>query len=55
MGITPRLIESHYEGNYGSALRRLNAITQELHAKPVGLTIEEADARIEADYRTNLY
>jgi hypothetical protein len=24
-------------------------------AKPVGLTVEEADARIEADYRTNLY
>jgi PPOX class probable FMN-dependent enzyme len=24
-------------------------------AKPVGLTAEEADARIEADYRTNLY
>ena len=32
MGITPRLIESHYEGNYGSALRRLNAITEELEA-----------------------
>src|SRR5216683_7928533 len=31
-GITPRLIESHYEGNYGSALRRLNAITRELEA-----------------------
>jgi PPOX class probable FMN-dependent enzyme len=24
-------------------------------ARPVGLTAEEADARIEADYRTNLY
>jgi hypothetical protein len=24
-------------------------------AKPVGLTVEEADARIENDYRTNLY
>ncbi len=31
-GITPRLIESHYEGNYGSALRRLNTITAELEA-----------------------
>src|SRR5882724_2138783 len=31
-GMTPRLIESHYEGNYGSALRRLNAITCELEA-----------------------
>ena len=29
-GITPKLIESHYEGNYGGALRRLNAITAEL-------------------------
>jgi hypothetical protein len=24
-------------------------------AHPVGPTVEEADARIEADYRTNLY
>ncbi len=31
-GITPKLIESHYEGNYGGALRRLNAITAELEA-----------------------
>jgi superoxide dismutase, Fe-Mn family len=29
-GISPRLIESHYEGNYGEAMRRLNAITAEL-------------------------
>lgn len=29
-GISQRLIESHYEGNYGDALRRLNAITAEL-------------------------
>ena len=29
-GITPRLIESHYETNYGDALRRLNAVTHEL-------------------------
>ena len=29
-GITPKLIERHYEGNYGSALRRLNALTREL-------------------------
>ena len=27
-GITPRLIESHYENNYGGALHRLNAITR---------------------------
>jgi Fe-Mn family superoxide dismutase len=31
-GITPKLIESHYEGNYGSALRKLNALTAELEA-----------------------
>lgn len=29
-GISPRLIESHYEHNYGSALNRLNAVTEEL-------------------------
>jgi Fe-Mn family superoxide dismutase len=29
-GMTPRLIESHYEGNYGNALRRLNALTGEI-------------------------
>src|ERR1051325_684765 len=31
-GITPRLIESHYENNYGGALARLNAIAKELEA-----------------------
>jgi len=31
-GITPRLIESHYENNYGGALRRLNAITEQLES-----------------------
>ena len=30
--ITPRLIESHYEHNYGGAIRRLNAITKELES-----------------------
>jgi superoxide dismutase, Fe-Mn family len=29
-GISPRLIESHYENNYGAALRRLNAVTEQL-------------------------
>jgi Fe-Mn family superoxide dismutase len=28
--ISPRLIESHYENNYGAALNRLNAVTREL-------------------------
>jgi superoxide dismutase, Fe-Mn family len=31
-GMTPRLIESHYENNYGGALTRLNAIAEELAA-----------------------
>jgi superoxide dismutase, Fe-Mn family len=29
-GISPRLIESHYEGNYGEAMSKLNAISAEL-------------------------
>jgi Fe-Mn family superoxide dismutase len=31
-GFSPRLIESHYENNYGGALRRLNAISAQLEA-----------------------
>jgi superoxide dismutase, Fe-Mn family len=31
-GFSARLIESHYENNYGGALRRLNAITAQLEA-----------------------
>jgi superoxide dismutase, Fe-Mn family len=31
-GISPRLMESHYEHNYGGAVARLNAITEELEA-----------------------
>ena len=31
-GISPRLIESHYENDYGNALDRLNAISDELDA-----------------------
>ena len=31
-GITPALIESHYEHNYGGAVNRLNAIAEELAA-----------------------
>jgi Fe-Mn family superoxide dismutase len=32
LGLSPRLIESHYENNYGGALRRLNAITEALES-----------------------
>jgi len=31
-GLSLRLIESHYENNYGGALRRLNALTEQLDA-----------------------
>ena len=31
-GMSPRLIESHYEHNYGAALNRLNSVTRELEA-----------------------
>jgi len=48
-GITPRLIESHYEGNYGSALRRLNAITEELEALDPAMTSAEVVNRLKRD------
>ena len=35
-GISPRLIESHYEVNYGGAIRRLNEISAQLAALPAG-------------------
>src|SRR5688572_15676243 len=31
-GLSLKLLESHYENNYGGALRRLNAITEQLEA-----------------------
>ena len=31
-GLSQRLIESHYENNYGGALRRLNAIAEKLES-----------------------
>src|SRR5688572_31707799 len=31
-GLSLKLIESHYENNYGGAMRRLNAITEQLAA-----------------------
>src|SRR5206468_10936644 len=31
-GLSTRLIESHYENNYGGALRRLNAISEKLES-----------------------
>jgi superoxide dismutase, Fe-Mn family len=31
-GLSPKLIESHYENNYGGAMRRLNAISEQLES-----------------------
>jgi Fe-Mn family superoxide dismutase len=32
LGLSPKLIESHYENNYGGAMRRLNTITAQLES-----------------------
>jgi Fe-Mn family superoxide dismutase len=37
-GISARLIESHYEHNYGAALNRLNAVTEELQGLDIKAT-----------------
>jgi len=43
LGLSPKLLESHYENNYGGALRRLNAIAEQLesldYAKTPGYVI----------------
>jgi Fe-Mn family superoxide dismutase len=48
-GISPRLIESHYEGNYGSAVRRLNALSDDLDALDPATTSAEALGRLKRD------
>jgi Fe-Mn family superoxide dismutase len=48
-GITPRLIESHYETNYGEALRRLNAVSQELAALDPATAPAETINRLKRD------
>jgi Fe-Mn family superoxide dismutase len=37
-GLSPKLIESHYENNYGGAMRRLNAITEKLESLDLSST-----------------
>ncbi len=37
-GLTLKLIESHYENNYGGAMRRLNAISEQLETLDFGKT-----------------
>ena len=48
-GITPRLIENHYELNYGDALRRLNAVSAELDALDPAATPGETINRLKRD------
>ena len=37
-GLSERLVTSHYENNYGGAVRRLNAITREISKLDVAAT-----------------
>ena len=48
-GITPRLIESHYENNYGGALHRLNAVTEELEALDPATTPAHVVSRLKQE------
>jgi len=52
--ITPRLIESHYEHNYGGAIRRLNAITKELESLDPKTTPTDVINRLKRDQLTEL-
>src|SRR5829696_518764 len=48
-GISPRLIESHYEHNYGGTVARLNAITRELATLDLAPTPGDAISRLKRD------
>src|SRR5215469_16141426 len=48
-GISPRLIESHYENDYGNALSCLNAITAELEALDPARTPAAVIRRLKLD------
>jgi superoxide dismutase, Fe-Mn family len=48
-GITPRLIESHYENDYGGALRRLNEVAAELEALDPATTPAHVVSRLKRD------
>src|SRR5258707_2382922 len=53
-GMSPRLIESHYEHNYGTALNRLNSVTSELEALDVKTTSAQAISRLSREQSTLL-
>src|SRR6266850_1639533 len=48
-GISPRLIESHYEHNYGAALNRLNAVTKELELVDMKTTAAPVVSRLKQE------
>ena len=48
-GISARLIESHYENNYGAALNRLNAISDEIEHLDLSNTSDPSLARLKRD------
>src|SRR4029077_10929673 len=48
-GISARLIESHYENNYGGALNRLNAISEEIEQLDLSATSSQSLARLKRD------
>ncbi|MFL5230074.1 MAG: Fe-Mn family superoxide dismutase, partial [Microvirga sp.] len=48
-GIPPRLIESHYEHNYGGAVARLNALAQELATLDPASTPPDVISRLKRD------
>jgi Fe-Mn family superoxide dismutase len=48
-GISARLIESHYENNYGSALRRLNSLTNQLETLDLAATPPDAIGQLKRD------
>jgi superoxide dismutase, Fe-Mn family len=47
--MSPRLIESHYENNYGAALNRLNAVTEELKLLDVKKTPAPVVSRLKQE------
>jgi len=53
-GISPRLIESHYENDYGNALDRLNSIAAELDALDLATTPAHVVSRLKRDEATAL-
>ena len=53
-GMSPRLIESHYEHNYGAALNRLNSVTSELEALDVKTISPQVISRLSREQTTLL-